>query len=288
MIQQNYSILPWSSEIENAGVALLKRYQETSMFLLSNLKECGSRVGELFYSGNFKCLIQGTEVKAVFCLSKNGHLLVQSDRKEDYSSALLAACLEEGIYINGCVAEWSLADAFWQYYIKKFPNIKTATYSKELLFSLNLSANPFKAENIRFLTEKEFDLWEPLNAAYFEELHFPTQGSTEERVAAFKARAKKGYWWGYFADGKLISIAAYNACIEDIAQIGGVYTLPAFRKKGIATQLLRAMIADSYHVHRLKKLLLFTDEANTAARKLYTNLGFQETGNFGLIFGEKL
>jgi uncharacterized protein len=288
MMEKNcYNIVPWSKEVEKNGLALLEKYQTTSMFLLSNLKECGSRMGEVHYSGNFKCLLKNNQLVAVFCLSKDGNALIQTDRAEDYSPYILPACLDEGIFIKGCVAEWSLAASFWQFYNSQFPVVKTTTYSREILYSLALSHSNHKDSTVRFLNKDDFHRWEPLNTEYFKEMHFPEQGTKDQRRIAFNAKAKNHYWWGLFEGDRLISIAAYNARVDTIAQIGGVYTQPDYRKKGYASRTLQSLIAESYAVHGLETLLLFTDENNLPARALYERLGFQETGNFGLIFGEK-
>lgn len=287
MIENDVSVVPWSEAIAAEGVALLNTYQTTSMFLLSNLKECGPCLGELHYSGNFKCLLENNKLVAVFSLSKDGNLLLQTDRAKDYSSTILPACLEEGILIKGCVGAWELAEPFWQLYSSRFPDIKTTTYSKELLYNKTLNRLLHQDNAVRFLKEEDFAIWEPLNTAYFIEMDFLVPPPKEERRIAFNAKANKHYWWGLFEGDELIAIAAYNACVEKIAQIGGVYTLPKYRKKGYAKRVLQAVIADSHMVHGLESLLLFTDEDNVAARTVYEHLGFQETGNFGLIFGEK-
>lgn len=278
----------WSTPYEAQAFSLLQHYEETSMFLRSNLTECGSTIGETFYSGNFKCLLDGGQVVAVFCLNRNGNVMLQTNRKADYSSAILHACLEENIPITGCVADWTLAEPFWQTYLQSFPDVVTTHHSKEILFSLPLQSSPLTTTDsrIRFLEAADFEAWLALNTAYFDELRFPQQGTREERWIVFQNKTSKQHWWGMFEDNRLIAIAAYNACIDGIAQIGGVYTLPSVRRKGYATTLLKQILLDSQQHHGLHKLILFTGPENIAAQGLYQRLGFQQTGNFGLIFGK--
>lgn len=279
-------VVEWSEEWKEQALALLQRYQETSMFLLSNYRECGPRQGESMYSGNFKCIVNDNKVVAVFCQTKNGHILLQTDRQTDYSSLILERCLKENISIAGCTGAWELAEPLWDIIKGYYKGLVTDFYSKELLYSKELTPTSQKNDTVRFLTSDDFEQWQGLNIDYFSELDFPLQGSLEDRNAVFEEKTQQQHWWGLFDGDTLIAIAAFNAAIDHMAQIGGVYVLPEHRRKGRAKQVMAALISDAYHVHNIKKLILFTDEDNNAAQHLYQQLGFDHIGDYGLIFGK--
>lgn len=70
--------------IEQQAYDLLNQYEETSLFLLSNLKTYGVKLTEDTYSADFKYLIKNGQVVAVFALTKRGSLIVQTDRASNY------------------------------------------------------------------------------------------------------------------------------------------------------------------------------------------------------------
>ena len=72
--------------------------------------------------------------------------------------------------------------------------------------------------------------------------------------------------------------AGTNARGFRVDQIGGVYTLPARRGRGIAAALMAALLADILGQGR--KPSLFVKPTNAAALALYRSLGFEDIGDF--------
>jgi predicted GNAT family acetyltransferase len=109
--------------------------------------------------------------------------------------------------------------------------------------------------------------------------------SEEDFRNSFDHLVKRQVVWGAFTPNrKLVSMAGLNTKAKDIGQVGGVYTAPAFRGKGIAKSLMRRMICDVQTIHKINRLILFTGEKNLAAQRLYEGLKFSRCGQFGLIF----
>ncbi len=77
-------------------------------------------------------------------------------------------------------------------------------------------------------------------------------------------------------DDEIISKCEWNAYTNTIFQIGGVYTSPIFRKKGIAKFLILSMIKNCYE-NNYDKSFLFVRKNNYKAINLYESLGFQKT-----------
>ena len=82
--------------------AFLEKYRETSLFLLSNLEAHGSSLSDELNSGNFKCLKSPEGLQGVFCLTRRGNLLAQTEG--DCTVEILEACQEEEILIGGVLA----------------------------------------------------------------------------------------------------------------------------------------------------------------------------------------
>lgn len=73
-----------------------------------------------------------------------------------------------------------------------------------------------------------------------------------------------------------------NALTPYAGQVTGVYTPPAFRRKGYAQ---RGMGAFSHHaLQRTPQLCLFVNDFNTAAIRLYESLGYKQVMEYRAIF----
>jgi uncharacterized protein len=81
---------------------------------------------------------------------------------------------------------------------------------------------------------------------------------------------------------RLVAYSAFNAALPDIVQIGGVWTPPELRGRGYG----RIVVAGSLLTARTKgatRAVLFTDDANLAARRAYTALGFRRIGDWCVL-----
>jgi uncharacterized protein len=65
-------------------------------------------------------------------------------------------------------------------------------------------------------------------------------------------------------------------------QIGGVYTVPHWRRKGLATALMARIVTDA--AERSKPLVLFVKTQNESAQKVYSKNGFTQDGFFRIAY----
>lgn len=79
-------------------------------------------------------------------------------------------------------------------------------------------------------------------------------------------------------NGKIVSKAHTNACGVRCKQIGGVYTLPAYRGKHYAEVVLRFALRTL--AEKTSSFVLFVKVKNIAAQKLYRRLGFTKIAAF--------
>ena len=92
---------------------------------------------------------------------------------------------------------------------------------------------------------------------------------------------------GLFSDKKIVAIADLNANFSDLGQLGGVYTIPELRNRGLSKRLIRHLIQEIKTIHHIKKLIIFTGEHNIAACKVYESLGIHLFGHYALLFGNR-
>jgi uncharacterized protein len=270
--------------------AFLESHVDTSLFLLSTLAALGPRLGQHLNSGNFRKIEENGKIVAVFCLTRRGNLLVQAGGRIDLAEQIFEACESEPIEVRGVVGEWPMAEALWKL-LRADPRFETSHNLKDVLYRLMLKdmVGPMPASpNVRLLDAADFAPWERLNTAYFAELSLPLQATLEQRRNDFIMRVRSGLWWGAFDDNyELVSIAALNATYGSLGQVGGVYTRPADRRKGLSYAVMQMLITDCRHRLGFEKLVLFTGEDNASARRLYESLGFEAAGAFGLLLGDR-
>lgn len=78
------------------------------------------------------------------------------------------------------------------------------------------------------------------------------------------------------ATGELIGFAEYQAVVDE-CQLFNIAILQHWQQRGYGATLLQAVIAEA-KAQGLRHCLLEVRESNQAARRLYTRLGFVETG----------
>lgn len=272
-----------------ALISFLKAHEEYSLFLLGNLEVYGPNLTDELYSGNFKFIRHKKEIIAVFSLTKGGTLLIYSSQiNEPLFELVLQACLEETIPLEGVIGEWEFCHRFWEFLKGKGLITKEVYTSKEILYSADLLQLCFEKEQlVRFLTPDDINQWLPLRRNYIQEMKFPGGESEEELCKEFQMKVKDKISWGLFLGDRLISIADLNARAFDLGQVGGVYTLPEYRKQGFSTAVMRQLMHDASRIHQIRKLIIFTGEANFSARKVYESLGVSPFGHYALLFGKK-
>ena len=86
--------------------------------------------------------------------------------------------------------------------------------------------------------------------------------------------------WVAVAGGIPVSLAAFNACLPDIVQLGGIYTPPALRGRGYAKAAVAASLVAARE-RGASRAVLFT--SNPSAARCYEAVGFRRLGDYGLV-----
>lgn len=79
-----------------------------------------------------------------------------------------------------------------------------------------------------------------------------------------------------------VSKAQTNACTENYFQIGGVYTLPDYRKRGYAAELVKTIV--NYGFLQNKKTVLYVRKENLSAIHSYEKAGFKNIADYCMIY----
>ncbi len=82
--------------------------------------------------------------------------------------------------------------------------------------------------------------------------------------------------FGTFANGKLASVASLVAWLPQVAAIMGVETKPEFRKRGLGSTTVSAVVREA--LMRSRSCSLFVRSDNHEAVRLYKALGFNKFG----------
>lgn len=270
------------------AVSFLMDNENFSLFLLGNLEAHGYTLGSSPNSGNFKLLRFKGKIIAVFCLTRRGNLVVYSLLVDDWIfEKIMDACKEEHLPMLGLLGEWDFCRKFWNLFQQKKLIRKDTFISKEILYTADLhQQSSFDNPNVRLLTPEDYDKWKPNRIAYLEEEGLPNDLSQTQLQDLFLEKVKGRISWGYFKDANLVSMADFNAKAKDLAQVGGVYTTPDCRRQGYAQAVMRSLMRDARNLHKIRKLIIFTGETNTKARKLYESLNVHPAGYYALMFGE--
>ncbi len=273
--------------------AFLKRYEETSQFLINNLRDRGPVVTDDPYSGNFKVIKQHDQIVAVFYLARCGNVFAQTAQADNgqagsaqLTDLILEACKSEPFPIKGFIGAWPVLAPIFEKFCAENPQFKPSYVSKEILYRLGLAANDSRLQQhpqVRLLVESDFADWHPLRSAYLEELHLTSDSDADRLRARFASSTGNKTWWGFFDDGKLISIAGLNSKSDEIGQVGGVFTPKEKRKHGYAKATMLHLLKDCRDFHGHAKSILFTGENDLPAQKLYESIGYERIGHFALI-----
>ena len=169
-----------------------------------------------------------------------------------------------------------VTEPFWQAYRRYSPDV---IWSRREPFYL-LSRLPEESETdeaVRVAPARESELDEVVeNSAqqYREDLKVDRYG---EDAQAFRERhgvdVRDGRWWVLRSGGRIVFQLHVGAHNDSAVQLGGVFTRPDLRRKGIATAGMRATCKELLRRH--PAVSLFCDEDNEPARALYERLGFR-------------
>lgn len=137
---------------------------------------------------------------------------------------------------------------------------------------------------IRRATHEDADALFPLQAAYEKEEVIPAYASFKPAASRLALERILGNRLVMVAElnGAIVGKANTNARSFSRDQIGGVYVLPEWRGKGIATRLVGELCAVLNDEER--GINLFVKKRNTPAQRAYARVGFEEYGDYCISY----
>jgi ribosomal protein S18 acetylase RimI-like enzyme len=118
----------------------------------------------------------------------------------------------------------------------------------------------------------------PLQVAYEIEEVGAGAGSINRRAvqSVLRRRAARGELSVVFHGGEAVAMAGVNARFEELCQIGSVYVVPSLRGRGYGTSVVSCHLVRLFH--RYRRAVLFVNQDNRPAYRLYRKIGFSDTG----------
>jgi uncharacterized protein len=146
--------------------------------------------------------------------------------------------------------------------------------------------SPTEGYEIRRANKDDFKDLYPLEEAYQVEEVLKGRDRLNEKFLKKRFLRQLGSQliWAVYKQGVPVAKGGTNAVGFSYCQIGGVYTLPKERNRGIARLLMNHISEEIYREGWGTSLFVRKD--NSAARTLYKNCGYLPKGNFRIVYPE--
>ncbi len=267
---------------EAALEAFLGQHRDSSMILRSNVRLSGLVYRQAAFHGQYLAAFQGEAIVSLIGHAWNGMLLVQTPEQ--------AAELARGVVaLSGRKVTGLLGPRGQVAAAREALGLNAAplqSHNDETLFGLDLAklAVPKLDEAI------ELRPLQPDDRATITDWRVAYNIETLEGKDTPEARAASAGWFEWLlADGSarvaakgkvLLSFSAFNAKLPDMVQLGGIYTPPTFRGRHYARAAVAASLLGARE-QGVQRAVLFAN--NEHAIRCYESLGFEKTGEFGLV-----
>lgn len=129
---------------------------------------------------------------------------------------------------------------------------------------------------IRRLTKAEADAWTHLRLSALADDGSATlspMDAWQERIGPLPHGANQGLFVAE-EEGQLVACGAVSVAADGPATIESMWTAPSHRGRGIATEMLRAIVRWAEH-RGCRRLVLEVLESNRSARAVYARAGFR-------------
>lgn len=257
--------------------ALLSAHIDTSMFPLDNL----SRHGLDGTAKRSMRIWRDAEMQNVLCITNEGMVMPQMPSATQAHLQAAAQVLSgedcigfigPGGQVRALLLACGLVD------------VPCLVNADEPRFSLSLDDLKVpqipNAELLPFSPEHRNTICDWGQAYLIEALSETPDKAREKAPLDFEARLKRDSHRILIIDRQPVAMSGYNAWVQDVAQIGGVYTPPALRGKGYAG-LAVALHLQELQARGVTRSVLFA--ASQYAARAYEKIGFELTGDFALV-----
>ncbi len=271
---------------QTALEAFLLPRLDTSMFLLSNMRESGLVYDGERYTGDYVAAFEDDYIVAVMAHFWNGIVITQAPVQLDalWRETLAAS----GRLLKGVIGPHEQVRA-----IKSALSLEPVALQldqRENLYSLALNdlvvPEALRTGRVkgRQAELRDVDTLARWRVGY--EIEALGEEETEQLWAHERAMAERvigdGNAWVLEAEGHSVATSAFNSRIAEAVQIGGVWTPLEFRRRGYARCVVAQSLLDARD-EGTQMAILFTGEDNVPAQKAYIALGFRHIGDYHLL-----
>ena len=138
-----YSVETITPSSQHEMVSFLKEHDNSALFLLGNFENYGAHLTDAPYSGNFKLIRSKEQVVGVFCLMRNGNLLIETVLQESIFALVFEACHQEPMPLKGAIGNWNFCKPFWEYLKAKKVIQKEVFNPRKFFIALNCTNKIF-------------------------------------------------------------------------------------------------------------------------------------------------
>ncbi len=213
-----------------------------------------------------------------------GANLVPVNATPDDARAFAERALSRSRSVSTIVGPHDAVRAFWQVVAGSWGPPRETRWRQphlELSGPAAVAADP----RVRRTTREDMDLLYPACVAmYTEEVGLsPEDGGGADLYRARVAQlVSRGWSFARFDGGRLVFKAEVACTSPHAAQIQGVWVAPERRGEGLAVGGMAA-VAEIVRREVAPTVSLYVNEWNTAARRAYLRVGFEETARFSTV-----
>ncbi|MGN0729445.1 GNAT family N-acetyltransferase [Treponema sp.] len=259
-----------------------KLFRQAEIFIAPHEKKCCQLMQSLSRKSADLYIIRNKKTEGVFSLGQGGTLTGFFPRLSKKSEE------ELGKFLGGkkilCVsADRQTAEKARKIILKK-KNISPEKSREMFFMEYRAEKNPpvrLKAEECSAQDAEELF---PLQVSYIKEevlpewkkINLPLERMNFERIL------KTQRVFAVKIGGTFCAKAQTNSASGSTVQIGGVFTKPEFRSKGIASSLVKKMAQEFQQEG--KTAVLFVDKKNAPAIRAYRKAGFKIFGKYKILY----
>ncbi len=93
---------------------------------------------------------------------------------------------------------------------------------------------------------------------------------------------ERGETWVLEDGGELVASTSFGAALDEVVQVGGVWTPPELRGRGYGRAVVAVSLLDA-RAAAVDRAVLFTGDDNIPAVKAYLALGFRRIGDYRVV-----
>ena len=256
--------------------AFLAPHAETSMFLRGNLAAQGVGQTDHPHSTDFY-LWEECDVAGVFGLTQGGNLMAQAPGVPAEAFAGFASAID-GANVVGMTGPPDMVRAVLE--ACGLTEAPCGVNACEPLCALDLALLTDPRADLQAVSEADLPIFADWSRAYMLETGLSATEEAAQEAAERRARMAVGGPARFLREnGAPVAMAALNARVGEMVQVGGVYVPPELRGRGLGGRVTAALLAEA-RATGARRAILFA--ASEAAARVYEAIGFRLIGSYAV------